>query len=172
MSSLSHSQKKSTFILITVLFLLAFVGFLDAFYLSATEFRGGIVSCGTGSCDEVTTSQYSKIFGISVAYLGFAHYGLMLILSFFVFALKKRSLLLFPILPLSIVGILASSWFVFAQVVLLKAICFYCMGSAATSTLIFVVSLLLVKKHKAHQSITPNGDSSALDSLETPPEEV
>lgn len=151
MNSLTFRERKGTFALITVLFLLAFVGFVDAFYLSFTHFQGEVVTCGAGGCADVTTSQYSKIFGIPVAYLGLAHYSLMLLSAFFVFALKKRRLLLFPVLPLSVVGVMASAWFVFAQVVLLKAVCYFCMASAVSSLLLFITAIVLVWGKQAHK---------------------
>lgn len=150
MNSLPLSERKSSFVLITLLFLLAFVGFVDALYLSVAHYQGIVVTCGSGGCAEVTTSQYSQIFGVPVAYLGLAHYSLMLALAFFVFALKKRSLILFPILPLAIIGVVASSWFVFAQLVLLKAVCYFCMVSAVSSLLLFTVVSVLIWRNKAH----------------------
>lgn len=152
MEFLPKKERKSSFVLITLLFLFAFIGFVDALYLSVSEFRGIAVTCGVGSCAEVTTSQYSSILGIPVAYLGLAHYSLMLLLTFFVFALRKRSLIIFPILPLAVIGVVFSSWFVFAQLVLLKAVCFYCMASALSSLLLFVVTAILVWRNQAHLS--------------------
>lgn len=150
METLPKKERKSSFVLITLLFLFAFIGFADALYLSVSEFRGIVVTCGVGGCAEVTTSEYSSILGIPVAYLGLAHYSLMLLLTFFVFAFRKRSLIFFPILPLAIIGVTFSSWLVFAQLVLLKAICFYCMASALSSLLLFVVTALLVWRNRAH----------------------
>lgn len=153
MNSLKNiKERKSTFVLIVVLFLLSFLGLLDALYLSAAEYQGLVVTCGSGGCAEVTTSEYSRIFGIPVSYLGLLHYSVMFVFTLLVFAFKKRFLLIFPILPLSIVGVMASAWFVFAQVVLLKSICYFCMASAVSSLLLFIVTVVLVWRNQAHLS--------------------
>lgn len=128
---------------------LAFIGFLDASYLTIKHFTGGIVNCTlTEGCDIVTTSQYSEIFGIPVALLGLFYYLTVLITSLLYFDTKNYKIISFlPIMATA--GILFSGWFVYAQIFLIKAICQYCVLSAITSTLIFILSMfILIHKKK------------------------
>lgn len=95
----------------------------------------------------VTTSAYAEIFGIPVAVLGTLYYfsvaGLMI--AWFD---RKNTLLLKLVSLYSIAGLLASAWFVYLQFFVLKAICIYCMGSAITSTLIFIFGMIVLYKSK------------------------
>jgi uncharacterized membrane protein len=63
---------------------------------------------------------YLTVFFLAIAYLDKKHKKILSLLSLF-----------------TIVGLMASAWFVYAQLVLLDAICLYCMGSAVTSTTLF-----------------------------------
>jgi uncharacterized membrane protein len=116
---------------------LALVGFFDATYLAAENYFGGTPPCfiATG-CEEVTTSEYSKLFGVPVAIFGSIYYFLIFILGIF-FAEGRKRKHLSSIWILSGLGFLASVYFVYLQLFVIDAICTYCMISAITSTLIF-----------------------------------
>jgi uncharacterized membrane protein len=124
-----------------LLIVLSFLGFLDAGYLAAEHFLGGVPPCilGTG-CDLVTTSQYSVLFGIPLAFIGTAYYFLLFVLSIKLLESNKKFYISL-ILLISSVGFLASLFFVYLQFFVLNAICTYCMISAITTTLIFISSL-------------------------------
>lgn len=140
-----------------ILVVVSFIGVLDATYLSASYLKGTNLVCGGfGDCTGVTTSKYSEILGIPVAYFGFLYYATFFLFSLTVATFKKRALIL-PLFVLSFVGLLASVWFVFAQLVLLKSICIYCMGSALSSTALFVVAFFL---WRSPQSIGAGEESS------------
>ena len=99
-----------------------------------TEFMGFIVDCGY-----ILESEYSKFLGIHLSVLGFIYYSIVFILfigerRFDKYKDRISSLLL----PIStITGILASGVFVYLQLVVIERICWYCMFSALTSTLLF-----------------------------------
>lgn len=120
----------------------AFVGFLDSAYLSVKHFIGSPVTCGffTG-CDIVTSSSYSAIAGIPIALIGALYYLTWVILG--VWYLDSRNSLFFTFLPLTSVGFLASLILIGIQVFVIHAICLYCVLSAATSTSLFVVFVLI-----------------------------
>jgi uncharacterized membrane protein len=126
----------------------SFTGFLDTVFLSAKYYSGTLLSCYlfTG-CEKVTTSSYATVLGVPVALAGTLFYLTVLILALLAIILKSRVLLttLSYILP---IGFIASLWFVFLQLFVLKAICQYCMASAITSTLLFIFSLFMVKYRK------------------------
>lgn len=127
---------------IPVLFLvISFLGFADASYLTIEHFRGVVPNCSIlKGCEVVTTSSYSEIFGIPVALLGAFYYLTMLLLSIAFFDSKKERVLRLAwiITPL---GFLASAYFSFLMIVVLKAICIYCVGSVITSTLLFIIGM-------------------------------
>ncbi len=122
------------------------IGFIDASYLTVKHFTNSVPNCTLLSgCAEVTTSAYSTILGVPVALLGSLFYLTILLLS--VFVLDRKNVRVFHVLCLlTPLGFLASLWFVFLQLFILKAICLYCMGSALTSTVIFVIGALSLKK--------------------------
>lgn len=139
-------QQKPLYILILIL---GFIGFADATYLTATHFMDAPPGCGeSGGCEEVTTSEYSTIAGTPVALLGIVFYMSMIFLS--LLWLDRKPDFISGLLPLiTLPGFLFSCWFVYVMLFLLEAICWYCMGSAASSTLIFISSLFIWRMHSA-----------------------
>lgn len=81
------------------------------------------------------TSSYGQIFGIPVALLGVLFY-----MAVFFSALRGW---VRGVKVLAIVGMLMSLGFLYLQLFVIKAICLYCMGSLATSTLNFIFSRFL-----------------------------
>ncbi|MDO8435465.1 MAG: vitamin K epoxide reductase family protein [bacterium] len=133
------------------LLLVSLVGFLDAAYLAAKHFLGLPVVCTfLGGCGTVTTSRFSVIAGIPVALLGACYYLVVFLLVVAYFDTKRNSLMVMAA-RLTPVGFLASLWFVFVQAFLLKAWCLYCLVSAVTSTILFVVALIYFFQCKKHE---------------------
>lgn len=139
-------KQKPLYIFILIL---GFIGFADATYLTATHFMDAPPGCGeSGGCQTVTTSQYSTMFGIPVALFGVLFYLSMIFLS--LLWLDQAPAMISRVLPLlSLPGFLFSCWFVYVMLFILEAICWYCMGSAASSTLIFGSSLLIWRARPA-----------------------
>jgi uncharacterized membrane protein len=51
--------------------ILALLGFLDATYLTVTQYAGQSVACGPGgSCEVVLTSRYAALFGVPISAFG------------------------------------------------------------------------------------------------------
>ena len=122
--------------------LVSFIGFLDAAYLTAKFYLGSTVTCGffTG-CEAVLTSPYAIILGIPVALLGVAYYAFWLFL--FVLALDTKSDLFARALWLTSIGFIASLGFIGIQIFIIKAVCLYCLISAAASTIMFFLWLFM-----------------------------
>lgn len=139
-------QQKPLYILILVL---GFIGFADATYLTATHFMDAPPGCGeSGGCGEVTSSEYSTMFGVPVALFGVLYYLSVIFMS--LFWLDRGPGFISKIIPmLTLPGFLFSCWFVYVMLFVLEAICWYCMGSAASSTLIFFSSLLIWRTRPA-----------------------
>lgn len=139
----------------TIIFLIiSFIGFLDATYLTIEHYRGSIPPCTIAGCEVVLTSEQSKIFGIPVALLGSLYYLTLLTLSFTALNRKKESIIKLAS-KLTPIGFLASLYFVYLQLFVLKAICQYCMISAGTSTALFIIGMYIIfKTYKGRKAKT------------------
>lgn len=153
------NQKNNKFAYFTFL-PVSFLGFIDASYLTIKHFAGTPLPCSVlQGCEEVTTSQYSIIGGIPVALLGAIYYLAIFVLIFSLlnkrlFPLNTRNgandngsenRLLKIVAYLTVIGLLASIWFIYLQVFVIKAICPYCMFSAFTSLTLFVFGVIVLK---------------------------
>lgn len=136
--------KSSKWILVGFI-VFSFFGFLDATYLTIQYYNNAVLPCFvfTG-CDTVTASSYSKVVGIPVGLLGAIYYFILFIVAVLYLdtGIKKA---LYVLTSLPIVGFLATLWFLFLQLFIIKAICFYCVISAVTSTLLFILAIMLRK---------------------------
>lgn len=132
---------------IVVGIILALLGFADASYLSYEHLTQGDVSCpinGVG-CDKVLTSQYSEMFGIPTALFGSIYYLTVFILLILL-KTKKQGKHLVLIAGATTVGFLFSLYMVYLQLFVLHAICPYCMGSAGSSTVLFLMGFWILIK--------------------------
>jgi len=121
--------------------MLALLGIADCvylWYLDKTKKRGFL--CTGDTCTRVTQSKYSAMLGIRNEIAGLLYYSLVLIFA---------GLLGFhPLIPLGLqiltgIGFLVSLLSVYVQLRVLRAYCWYCMGSAVISTLLFIASFFL-----------------------------
>ena len=121
----------------------SFVGLLDASYLAVKHYTGTIPPCAIAKgCETVTTSQYATIGGVSVALFGAIYYLIILITSIALIDTGNNFLKKF-LSKFSIIGLIASIWFVSLQLFVIKALCLYCIASAISSTAIFVLAFFL-----------------------------
>jgi uncharacterized membrane protein len=119
------------------------LGFSDAAYLAAKYLQGVAPPCTVLSgCETVTLSAYAEIAGIPVSLLGALYYAGLFLLSLIAWETGKR-FFFFLATRATIIGFLMSLYFVFLQLVVLRAFCAYCMFSAVTSTALFVIGLLV-----------------------------
>lgn len=137
----------------------AFLGFLDAMYLTANKFFGVPITCNvTHQCDTVLTSSYSEIAGVPVVLAGVFFYLAMLFGSYLYLETKSRRVL-WAVSLLPVGGLLFSIWLTIVQAFILHAWCQYCLLSAGSSTLLFVLGLITLKALK-----TKTADPSPLSS--------
>lgn len=109
---------------------LAAVGLADASYLASKYLAGGPVPCGIGQgCDVVTRSSYAEIAGIPVAFIGACWY-LLLLMGWFVARESKTRWVTTVVASSTLLGAMASAYFVYLMFGVLKAVCTYCMLSA------------------------------------------
>ncbi len=121
--------------------ILAGIGFVDATYLTIEHYSNFSLPCTiTNGCETVTNSVYSLLFGIPVALLGSLYYIGVLLVVFIILEFGAKHYLQYVAIG-STAGFIFSMWFVYVQIVLIGAICQYCMISALTSTLLFFASM-------------------------------
>lgn len=133
------------------LFVVAAIGFVDASYLTVEHYVNKIPPCAIGSCEQVLTSSFAVVAGIPVALAGAVYYFAVLILLMVFLDTKKESVLRFALL-FTTLGFLASVYFFILQAFVIHAFCQYCLGSALTSTLLFITSILIFKKFRGNKN--------------------
>lgn len=122
--------------------ILALLGLGITGYLSWTELMGDAPSCVIGGgCATVQNSEYAQIFGVSLSYLGFITYALMLA-SALIPGFWGRLLGIVT----SVGGVLFSLWLLYAELFLIEAICPWCMASLVVMILALVVAVTRVVK--------------------------
>jgi uncharacterized membrane protein len=106
----------------------------------------GMVCLVGHKCDVVIFSDYSKFFGINLEIMGFLYYLLISLfyIFYFVFPTLVGVEIIFLSLGLTFGGFLFSIYLTYIQIFKLKSLCFWCLGSALVSILIFVASYSLV----------------------------
>src|SRR5262245_2119504 len=132
--------------------LLAFLGMVDALYLSIKRNAGPIPCHITHGCTEVLTSKYSEVAGIPLSWFGLAFYLTVFSLAIFtIFDESKDSsgLPLRLIFYLSGVALIISALLVGIQAFILRQFCEYCLLSAA-----LVLSIFLLSPHPARHTPT------------------
>jgi uncharacterized membrane protein len=122
---------------------LSLAGIFLAAYL--TLYKLGYIetlACGSGSCEVVQASRWSKLFGQPVALWGLGFYVAMFALSvagtlerFAESRNVSRGLAL-----MSGWGVLFSGWLTYVEVARLHAICRFCVGSALLVLALFALS--------------------------------
>lgn len=127
------------------------MGFLDASYLVVKYYLGGSLPCSIlDGCDTVTTSKYSTATGVPVALLGAIYYLIIFVLAIS-YLESKKSAVVFFLSRFTLIGFLASLWFVYLQVFVLKELCLYCLFSALTSTALFAVSVIFILRRRTSE---------------------
>lgn len=119
---------------------LAFLGFLDASYLTIKHYTGENVACTTTGCETVLNSQYAAMFGVPLALFGGVYYLTLLVLGV-IYLDGKKTLPVKLALLVVVLGILFSLYLVYLQFFVIHAVCWYCMGSAVTTLLLFILIL-------------------------------
>jgi uncharacterized membrane protein len=128
---------------------LSLVGLFLATYL--TLYKLGYVeqlACGTGSCEVVQASKWSRLFGQPVALWGAGFYLSVFALSVagsFGRLADSRAVGI-GLAAVSGCGVLFSGWLTYVEVADLHAICRYCVTSAGLVVVVFVLSALDLRR--------------------------
>lgn len=136
----------------------AFLGFLDATYLTVTHYFNMQPPCSFyDGCRNVLTSPYAQVGGLPVAAIGMLYYlSLACLLLLHVDRGGKPSLKAASLIAVG--GVLASVWFVYLQIFVLASLCPYCIGSAAATALACACTCLAcVSQHEGSQKVERQG---------------
>jgi uncharacterized membrane protein len=125
--------------------LAALAGLLVSTYLWLYKLgRIGTLSCGSGGCETVQLSPYSRFGGVEVAAIGVAGYFLLLVLT--LVSLQSRYArsvrLVNGLVLLSGAAVLFTLYLKYLELFVIHAICRWCVGSAVLIVTFFVLMLL------------------------------
>jgi len=125
---------------------ISLIGFIDATYLTVEHYKNVVPPCSiTEGCEDVLTSTYAVVGGIPVALAGAVYYFLILA-SAFAYLESKNSRFLKFAFGLTVLGFLASLWFVYLQFFVINSLCAYCLVSALTSILLFIAAIYVFSR--------------------------
>src|SRR6478609_8979441 len=125
-------------------FVLALAGLGVSIYLTIAHFTesalAGCSESGTINCTKVTTSPQSYVFGIPVAVLGLAFFVfLVAIMSPWAWQARRREVHMLRIASM-VVGIGMVIYLVYAEFIIIGAICLYCTSVHIITFLMFVLT--------------------------------
>jgi uncharacterized membrane protein len=104
----------------------------------------GTLTCGTGGCETVQLSAYSRFLGIEVAAIGALGYTLLLVLS--LASLNARpavaARLITALVVLSGMALLFTLYLKYLELFVIHAICRWCVASAVLILVFFVLVVL------------------------------
>lgn len=128
---------------IRVIVVLAVLGLIDSVYILTHEVSGTPLICEvvTG-CNTVANSPYASIFGVPIAAYGVVFY-FMLIFIALLEILRPRLFLRRILQSISVFGMIFSLYFLYLQVVVIKALCIYCLWSLVIDAAVFIAALFI-----------------------------
>jgi uncharacterized membrane protein len=134
-----------------LIFIASVIGLLDSGYLSYVKLTQIELYCtpGLGDCASVNASQWSHLFGIPVAYLGFASYLAILLLILFgkkirIVAPYQEYIFFF----ITLIGTLFSGYLTYIEAAVLHTYCQWCVLSALMITMLFILSVIKLARRQ------------------------
>lgn len=126
---------------------LGLLGLGVSLYLTLVHYTEAPLVClGTSGCETVNRSAYSEVAGIAVALLGAGAYLTILgLLGMETYHLIQRQTATLGVFGISLAGTLYSAYLTYVEIVLLRAICSWCVISAVTMTIIFALALVRLR---------------------------
>lgn len=129
--------------------LLSLLGLFVAAYLWLYKLgKIGTLVCGTGGCETVQLSQWSRFAGFEVAAIGVAGYAVLLLLSLASLqpALAGRRWPATLFAALTGIGVLFAGYLTYLELFVIHAICRWCVASAVIIAILFVLALLDLRR--------------------------
>ncbi len=119
--------------------LVALIGLADSVYLTVHHLTAEPVPCSLLSgCEMVLTSQYAELAGVPLAAFGaLAYFAAFSLALFRIFGNRAAW---FALGLLSVGMFLFTCWLFYLQAAVIKAFCQFCLLSALTSTILFLIA--------------------------------
>lgn len=128
-----------------IISILSILGFGIMAYLTYIHFAEASSFCDINeklSCDAVTTSIYSEIFGIPISIMGLGYFGLTFLLSVF----QRTKAFYQTIFYLTVFVLIPSYYFTALEAFVIKAFCILCETSKIIMILVAVISFVGMKE--------------------------
>ncbi len=128
------------------------VGVLVSIYMTIYKLTDNNAMClGSGNCSVVNASRYAEVNGIPVAAIGVLGYAAILAVLYMEtkngYFKQNGTLLVFG---LALTGFLFTLWLIYVEIVLLKALCPFCVTSQVAMTIIFIIAVIrLIRQPQA-----------------------
>jgi uncharacterized membrane protein len=129
--------------------LLSLTGLFISAYLYLYKLgRIGSLACGTGGCETVQLSPWSRVAGVDVALIGVLGYAGLLGLSLATLqpGLAARRTPAALLAALAGVGVLFSGYLTYLELFVIHAICRWCVASAFVILAVFIAALLDLRR--------------------------
>ncbi len=129
--------------------LMSLLGLFVSAYLYLYKIgRIGTLACGTGGCETVQTSEWSRFLGVEVALIGLLGYAALLLVALLALrpAYTERREPALALAALAAGGVLFTIYLTSLELFVIHAICRWCVGSAAIIVTILILSLLELKR--------------------------
>ena len=129
-----------------VLATIAVVGLAIAGYLSWVKLSGGTPVCGPlAGCETVQTSEYSTVLGIPVSVYGIAYFLAVLATVVAWWRTGDRRALSATYL-LGLLGVMAVAYLVYLQLVVIQAVCVWCVAFDTTVVAGFLGAIVTYRR--------------------------
>ena len=130
---------------VAFILVLSLLGLADSAYLAQHEASGTPLLCNIqnlSGCNTVAASQYSRLFDIPLAEYGVLFFSILFVLAALELVIFDR-LLRRVLQGVSLVGVIASLYFILIQAFVIQAFCIYCLVSALITLFIFILAGLI-----------------------------
>jgi uncharacterized membrane protein len=129
--------------------LMSLVGVFVSAYLYLYKIgRIGTLACGTGGCETVQASVWSRFLGVEVALIGLVGYALLFGVGLVALrpALARERWPAVLLASLAAGGVLFTLYLTYLELFVIHAICRWCVGSAAIILSILILALLALRR--------------------------
>jgi uncharacterized membrane protein len=129
--------------------LMSLLGLFVSAYLYLYKIgRIGTLACGTGGCETVQTSQWSRFLGVEVALIGVLGYAVLFALALLALQAPPEARP-WPGRLLTVFaagGVLFTAYLTYLELFVIHAICRWCVGSAAIIVSVLALALLAQRR--------------------------
>jgi uncharacterized membrane protein len=134
---------------------LSLAGIAVAGYVLAARYDAAQLLCSTGGCETVQSSSYAELLGIPVAALGLTAYVLIAATAWLDGPWARTAGA-----ALALGAVLFSAYLLVVQLVVIEAVCDWCIANDAVVSLVAIVALLRLRLGSAQAGLSFPGASS------------